>query len=63
MTIGLVLLSALVAIFVNSSKSSRELAKANTMIENGRLAVQLLENDIQHAGRSEEHTSELQSLP
>jgi len=50
MTISLFLLGALVAIFVNSSNSTRELAKANAMIDNGRLAIQLLENDIEHAG-------------
>jgi type IV pilus assembly protein PilW len=50
MTISLVILSALVAIFVNSSNSARELAKANGMIDSGRIAIQLLENDIEHAG-------------
>jgi type IV pilus assembly protein PilW len=48
--ISLVILAALVALFVNTSRSSREFARANSMIENGRLAVQVLENDIIHAG-------------
>lgn len=48
--ISLVILAALVALFVNTSRSSREFARANSMIESGRLAVQVLENDIVHAG-------------
>jgi type IV pilus assembly protein PilW len=52
MVIGLVILAALVALFVNSSGSNRELARANSLIENGRLAIELLGNDIVHAGYS-----------
>jgi type IV pilus assembly protein PilW len=48
--IGLVILAALVALFVNSSGSNRELARANSVIENGRLAIELLEADVVHAG-------------
>ncbi|MDP9199218.1 MAG: PilW family protein [Pseudomonadota bacterium] len=48
--ISLVILAALVALFVNTSRSNREFARANSMIENGRLAVQVLENDLIHAG-------------
>src|ERR1700751_324524 len=50
MTISLLLMTALVAVFVNSSHSSNELAKTNAMIDNGRFAAQLLEGDIEHAG-------------
>lgn len=50
LTISLVLLSALVAVFVNTSRSSTELAKTNAMIDNGRFAAQLLQSDIEHAG-------------
>lgn len=48
--ISLVILAALVALFVNTSRGSREFARANSMIESGRLAVQVLENDVVHAG-------------
>ncbi len=48
--ISLVILAALVALFVNTNRSNREFARANSMIENGRLAVQVLENDVIHAG-------------
>jgi type IV pilus assembly protein PilW len=50
MTISLVILAALVAVFVNTSGSNNEMAKANGLIENGRLAIQVLENDIVHGG-------------
>lgn len=50
MTIGLVILAALVALFVNSSASNRELGRANSLIESGRLAIELLKNDVLHAG-------------
>jgi type IV pilus assembly protein PilW len=50
LAIGLVILAALVALFVNSSRSNRELARANSLIENGRLAIELLESDAVHAG-------------
>ncbi|MBM5811854.1 MAG: pilus assembly protein PilW [Gammaproteobacteria bacterium] len=49
-TISLVILAALVAMFVNTSRSNREFARANSMIENGRLSIQVLENDVVHAG-------------
>jgi type IV pilus assembly protein PilW len=49
-TISLVILAALVALFVNTSRSNREFARANSMIESGRLAIQVLENDVVHAG-------------
>ena len=48
--IGLVILAAMVALFVNSSGANRELARANTLVENGRLAIELLESDVVHAG-------------
>ena len=48
--ISLVILAALVAMFVNTSRSNREFARANSMIENGRLSIQVMENDVVHAG-------------
>jgi Tfp pilus assembly protein PilW len=48
--ISLVLLIALGAMFLNVSSANKELAKANSQIENGRFAVQVLENELVHAG-------------
>jgi Tfp pilus assembly protein PilW len=48
--ISLVLLIALGAMFLNVSSANNELAKANSQIENGRFAVQVLEDELVHAG-------------
>lgn len=50
MTISLVVLAALVGFFVNTSKSSREMSKTNSMIDNGRFVIQLLQADLEHGG-------------
>ena len=50
MAIGLVILAALVALFAGTSRNNREMASANSVIENGRFAIQLLEDDLVHAG-------------
>jgi type IV pilus assembly protein PilW len=50
LAIGLVILTALVAMFVNTSNRNREMERTNGMIESGRLAVQVLANDIIHTG-------------
>jgi prepilin-type N-terminal cleavage/methylation domain-containing protein len=50
MTISLLLLAGLVGLFVNMSRSSNEMAKTNSLIENGRYALQLIQEDLVHAG-------------
>jgi type IV pilus assembly protein PilW len=50
MTIGLLIVAALLALFVNITRTNDEMAKANSQIENGRFAIQLLQNDLVHAG-------------
>jgi type IV pilus assembly protein PilW len=50
MTVSLVIMVALAALFVNLSRSNAEMAKTNSQIDNGRFAIQLLETDIVHAG-------------
>lgn len=49
-TLSLIVLSALVGLFVNTSRNSNEMAKTNAVIENGRFSLQLLESDLVHAG-------------
>lgn len=49
-TIGLLILLGLTTVFVNSSTSSRELKNTSEQIENGRYAIELLTQDIRHAG-------------
>ena len=50
MAIGLVIIAALVALFLGTSRNNREMATASSVIENGRFAIELLEGDLVHAG-------------
>lgn len=50
LTIGLMLLAGLSLLFVESSRSHRELSEASKQIENGRYALQLLTDDLHLAG-------------
>jgi type IV pilus assembly protein PilW len=59
MTIGLLILIGLTSVFVNSSTSNRELKNTAEQIENGRYAIELLGQDIRHAG----FYGELSTLP
>jgi len=62
-TIGLGLLAALTTVFVNSSRSQTELARASQQIENGRFAVQTLQDDIWHAGFYGRHIAYTTTAP
>lgn len=50
LTIGLILMAGLSLLFVESSRSHRELSEASKQIENGRYALQLLSDDLHLAG-------------
>ena len=50
LTIGLILLTVLSLILVNSYESNRELQKTSQQIENGRFAIDVLSQNIRHAG-------------
>jgi Tfp pilus assembly protein PilV len=49
-TLGLLIVAALLALFLNITRTNNEMAKMNRQIENGRFAMQLLEQDVVHAG-------------
>lgn len=49
-TIGVMLMTGLVAVFNSSGEARRELEKSGQLIENGRYAVSLLFEDLHHAG-------------
>jgi type IV pilus assembly protein PilW len=49
-TIGLLLVAGLTTVFVTSSNSHREQMKTAQQIENGRYAVDLITEDLHHAG-------------
>lgn len=61
--IGLGLLAALTTVFVNSSRSQTELARASQQIENGRFAVQTLQDAIWHAGFYGRHVAYTTTAP
>lgn len=50
MALGLLILSALIALMLNVSRNNSEMTKTNRVIENGRFALQLLQADLSHAG-------------
>ncbi|MDA8127780.1 MAG: PilW family protein [Betaproteobacteria bacterium] len=49
-TLGMLIVAALVALYINVTRTDSEMAKANRQIENGRFAIQLLQDDVEHAG-------------
>ena len=49
-TIGVILMTGMVATFNQSGESRRELEKTGTLIENGRYAINLIYEDLRHAG-------------
>lgn len=50
LTLGLLLLAGLVSVFSSSSQSQRELQKTAEQIENGRYAIDVLTQNLHHAG-------------
>lgn len=48
--IGLVITATLIALFLNINRANDEMAKTNSQIENGRFAIQLLQDNVSHAG-------------
>jgi Tfp pilus assembly protein PilW len=48
--IGMVVVAALLALYLNVTRTNNEMAKMNRQIENGRFAIQLLQDDVVHAG-------------
>lgn len=59
LTLGLLLVAGLGWVFLNSSRSNTELGKMNQQMENGRFAIYVLKDELQHAG----FWGELTSLP
>lgn len=49
-TLGMLIMAALLALYINITRTNNEMAKVNRQIENGRFAIQLLQNDLVHAG-------------
>lgn len=58
-TIGLLLLAGLATVFATSSQTHREQLKSAQLIENGRYAIDLIAQDLHHAG----YYGDLYALP
>ncbi|PAU64534.1 pilus assembly protein PilW [Pseudomonas sp. PIC25] len=50
MTIALILTAAILTLYLDMSRTNTEMAKTNTQMENGRLAIKVLRDDLMHAG-------------
>lgn len=50
LVIGLFIVLALVTLLINVNRNNSELTKTNRVIENGRIALQLLQEDLSHTG-------------
>jgi type IV pilus assembly protein PilW len=61
-TIMLIVLAALIALFLNVNSTQREMVKVNRQIEGGRLSVFVLENEVAHAGFWENYMPEFDDL-
>lgn len=48
--LGLIIVGAMVAVFANSSVARNEIERMSRQIENGRYAIELLSEDLRHAG-------------
>lgn len=48
--LGLIILAAVLTLYLNVNRNNQELARANSQIENGRFAIQLIQSDLAHAG-------------
>jgi type IV pilus assembly protein PilW len=50
LTLGLLVVLALVTVFINVNRNNTEMVRNNSVIEGGRFTLQLLEADLSHAG-------------
>ncbi|MGK6307645.1 PilW family protein [Variovorax sp. DT-64] len=60
--ITLIIVAALITLYLNVSRSNREMVKVNRQIESGRLAVHVLENEVAHAGFWENYMPQFDDL-
>lgn len=49
-TIGLLIMVGVLSLYLNLRRTNDDMANTNSLIENGRFAVQLLQEDLAHAG-------------
>ncbi|UCE32510.1 MAG: PilW family protein [Burkholderiales bacterium] len=63
MALGLLLLTGLVTVFVNNQRTRSEMEKTNRQTENGRYAIQMIGNELRHAGYYSEFDPSKLPLP
>lgn len=49
-SIGMIVMVALISVYLNITRTNTEMAKTNSMIESGRFSMDVLQEDIEHAG-------------
>ncbi len=62
LVIGLIVMGSVLALFLNVTRNNAELAKTNSQIESGRFAIQLIQNDLVHAGYWGGHVPQFDDL-
>ena len=62
MTISLLMMAAILALFLDVSRTNDEMAKTNAQIESGRAAIQLIASDLAHGGFWDGYVSEFDDL-
>lgn len=62
LVLSMLVILALTALFMNVNRTNTELAKTSSQIENGRFALQILQEDIAHAGFWGEYVPEFDNL-
>lgn len=61
-TVGLVIMLAILTLYTNVTRTNDEMAKTNTLVESGRFAIQLLQDDLAHAGFWDTYVPEFDDL-
>ncbi|XHF41569.1 PilW family protein [Metapseudomonas boanensis] len=61
-TISLLIMAAVLTLFLDVSRTNDEMARTNAQIENGRFALQLLQEDLAHAGFWDGYVPEFDDL-
>lgn len=62
MVLGLLIILALITMLINVNRNNSELSSNNRLIENGRIALQLMATDVSHAGYWGGHVPQFDDL-
>ena len=61
-TLGMIVVAAVLALFLNITRNNSEMAKTNNQVESARFAIQLIQNDLIHAGFWGSHVPQFDDL-